>query len=69
MTMIQLVERFTYRGKEFPTEDEAIDYAESLVADAIKPAILGQGFTVSEWVKIAQTIIAHKGTLRDLLDY
>lgn len=62
-------EMFGYRGRVFETQEKAVDFAESLVADAIKHDLLQRGFTVSEWVKISRTILTHRETLLDLLDY
>lgn len=66
---IEPIEAFTYRGKTFETEAKAVDYAESLVADLIKPGLLARGFTISEWVKVSQVILENREALADLLGY
>ena len=66
---IKSVEMFAYRGKVFPTEAKALDYAESLIADEIKAATFAKGFTLTEWVKISEVILAHRGMLRELMDF
>ena len=66
---IEQVTAFEYRGKVFTDEMKAIQFAESLVGEQIKADILGKGFTVAEWVRITETLIAHRETLSDLLSY
>lgn len=66
---IEQITAFEYRGKVFTDEMKVIEFAESLVGDEIKADILGKGFTLAEWVRITETLIAHRRTLAELLSY
>jgi hypothetical protein len=69
MSTIEPVEMFKYRGKIFESEEKAVDHAEDLVGQAIKTEMLNTGFSVTDWVKVVQILIAKRKELRELMDY
>ena len=66
---IEQIEAFKYRGMVFTSYEKAVDHAESLVSDLIKSAMLERGFTISEWVKVSEIILANRKQIIELLDY
>jgi hypothetical protein len=69
MSTIERVTMYRYRGQTYPTAEKAIDMAENFVGECIKQDLFDRGFTVSDWVKIVEVILANRSALRELLDY
>lgn len=66
---IEEIEAWQYRGRVFTDKAKAEDYAEELVGLQIKQELLDKGFTLSQWVKVTETLINHRLILADMLDY
>lgn len=69
MSEIVPVTMYRYRDKVFESPGEAIDHAEELVVKELRQPLLDRGFTLSETVKVFETIFEHRKQLVDLLDY
>lgn len=66
---IEEIEAWKYRGRVFTDKVKAEDYAEELVGMEIKQELLDKGFTLSQWVKVTETLINNRSALAELLSY
>lgn len=66
---VEPVGAYAFRGKLYATHKEAEDAAQELVVNEIKADLLDKGFTVSEWVKVCDVLLAHRQRLSLFLDY
>lgn len=66
---VEPVGAYEFRGKLYRTQAAAEEAAQELIVNEIKQPLLDKGFTITEWVKICEVILAHRQRLSLLLDY
>lgn len=66
---IEEIEAWKYGGRIFTDRAKAEEFAEELVGAQIKQELLDKGFTLSQWVKIVETILSNRKQLASLLDF